>query len=59
MFARAQKECSHAANDQNRKCPLHFWRVIAEPKERKRNDDRRRDRNKREPGNLPFIGKPG
>ena len=58
MFARAPNECSHAANNQNRKCPLHFRGVIAEPKERKRNDDRRRDRDKREPGNLPFVGKP-
>ena len=58
MFARAPNECSHAANNQNRKCPLHFRGVIAEPKERKRNDHRRRDREKREPGNLPFVGKP-
>ena len=32
--------------------------MIAEPKERKRNDQRRRDRDKRKPGNLPFVGKP-
>jgi hypothetical protein len=32
--------------------------VIAKPKERKRNDHRWRDRDKREPGNLSFIGKP-
>jgi hypothetical protein len=58
VFARAQNECSHAANDQNRKCPLHFGGVIAEPKERKRNDHCRRDRDKRKPGNFSFVGKP-
>ncbi len=58
MFACAPNECSHATNNQNRKRPLHFRGVIAEPKERKRNDQRRRDRDKRQPGNLPFVGKP-
>src|SRR4029077_8549112 len=58
MFACAQKECSHAANDENRKRPLHFRGVIAEPKENKRDDDCRRSRGKREPSNLPFVGKP-
>ena len=32
--------------------------MIAEPKEPKRNDHRWPDRDKREPGNLPFVGKP-
>src|ERR1043166_8569764 len=59
MFSRAPNEGTHAANDQNRECPLHFGRVIAEPKKRERNEHRGRDRDKREPGNLPFVGKPG
>ena len=58
MFAHAQKKRSHAANNQNRKGPLHFWGVIAEPKEHKRDDSCRRNRGKREPRNLPFVGKP-
>ena len=51
-------KAADAANNQDRKCPLHFRRVIAEPKECKRNDQGRRNREKREPGNLPFVGKP-
>jgi hypothetical protein len=32
--------------------------MIAEPKERQRNDDGGRNREKREPRKLPFVGKP-
>jgi hypothetical protein len=59
MFARAPDEGTKAANNQNGKRPLYFRCVIAEPKERKRNNDCRCGRDKREPGNLPFVGKPG
>src|SRR5262245_35738332 len=32
--------------------------MVAEPKERERNDHRRRDCDKGEPGDFPFVGKP-
>src|SRR5262249_35901778 len=43
---------------QNRKCPLYFRAMTAEPKQRQRNKECRRDRAEHQPRNLPFVGKP-
>src|SRR4029453_8912274 len=56
--ARAGNKNKEASSDQDRQRPLHFRAVIAEPKKRERNNDRRSSRTKGEPGQFPLMRKP-
>ena len=57
VFARAGDEKKEASNYQDRKRPLYFRAVIAEPKKRERNNHRGTSRAKGEPGQFPFMRK--
>ena len=56
MFARAGNENNEATEYENRQRPLQFGRVIAKPKQNKRNNNGRDARSECEPGNSAFVG---
>ena len=58
MFARAGNEDNKPTEYENRKRPLELGRVIAEPKQNKRDNNCRGARSKGEPGDPAFVGKP-
>src|SRR5205085_6634761 len=58
VFARAEKEAEPEARDQKRQRPLHFRRVIAEPKENKCDEESRRRRGQCEPAQSAFMCNP-
>lgn len=58
MFARAGNENNEATKYENRQRPLQFGRVIAKPKQNKRDNNCRGASSKCEPGDPPFVGMP-